>query len=285
MKNSGKKGFLIGFIVLLFSTFAVTVSAGFVLFVTLRASLTQIENITRTRGRELGITLAAFAGENMTDKGLVRVSAAMNRVVKASRGRADYFEVREIALLDRKGRVRAHSDVTKAASDARSIYKNEKYGSVLNLPFQEPVLFEIVESLKVDFPFAEYLEEYTVYIKKIWPDFSVSGEKYHMGFAVYTPDEKIAVARMHMMVDIKSPIMLLKSVKTIIIEIALFTLLFVPILTVILTAIFLLSGSRQSTREKPEVFTVKAAALAVEKPGDGKSGVEPSRILDAIPLD
>ena len=201
MKGVFTKSVLSAVIILILLFLAIFSTAGFVLYSSTLVTMEQIQRITQSRGRELGMTLATIAAENFhsdnfNQDGMVKLSATMKEIVRTSKNRRDYFEITEIALLNKKNVTIAHNDITRTAKNAEKIYQELKYQKIRALQRDDPVKLEILETIQLKKPYAEY-------ITKFLPD-QMLGKKYHMGFAVYAPDEDTSVGRLHIFLSVRS---------------------------------------------------------------------------------
>ena len=179
-------------------------ASGFLLMRSAGIADQQFTLLTRTRGRELVVALATMAGESSSGPARVRLSATMNRVTSTSRGRADAFEIQEIALVDRDGKVLAHNDIAKVAGKAEPSFAGAKFDAVMNLPERDPVSFEVMESKAARVPLPEFAEEFRDTLAPLLPDLPAVPTKVMINAAVFRVDEEAASARLHMIVVVRS---------------------------------------------------------------------------------
>ena len=228
-------------------------ASGFLLVRSAGIAEQHITLIGRARGRELAVALASMAGESFSGPALVRLSATMSRVTSTSRGRADVFEIEEVALLDRDGKVRAHNDIARVAGKAEPVFQGPKFDAVLNLPERDPVSFEVMESKAPRLPLPDFAEEYRDTLAPIIPELPPVPTKILINTAVFRVDEENASARLHIVARVRSGALYQSGLMWLVVE-ALAASGSVGLL-LFLVALLLPAGVSRETRPKEEVVS------------------------------
>ncbi len=284
--------FLNAFLLFTLSFLCIGGAVGFTAYRAAIVTLEQGQSITSSRGRELGVALAAMAGENFnSNPGLVKLSATMKEVVRTSKSRGDYFEIQEIGLLDGRGNLLAHNDVARLAKQADKVFQGEKYEKVMNLLKRSPVLTDTLETAPIENPYAEFLNRFLP--RKL------TTVKYHMGFAVFQVDDTTATGRLHMIVTVRGPKAFLPAMERLFIPAVIATAAASLALTIFALILLLIYGSisAKSARRaagggkatgKPTGETVAPAAVRsapteVAQPAPPAAPANPAPVAAAAP--
>ncbi len=179
-------------------------AAGFLLVRSAGVAADNLSLLARTRGRELAVAVATMAGESMSGAATVRLASTLQRIAATSRGRADAFEIQEIAVIDREGQVLAHSDIARAAEKAEPVFQGEKFEATLNLPERDPVSFEVTEAKSPKLPLPAFAEEFRAQIEEAIPALPPIPSKMLISAAVFRVDEDSPSARLHIVVVLRS---------------------------------------------------------------------------------
>lgn len=229
----------------------------------------QVENLTRSRGKEIGSLLAANAAEDFSKSGFLRLSSINSRIVEDSRHKGDYYEIEEIGLVDRKGKLVAHNSVAKMAKGAPPSFTEKRYKEVLRLPREGDMAFQTLERVNLENRYSHYLKGddrprkilrrgFHYLQNRIFPWLKNIGRRYHIGYPVYrypvTDMTPIASARLHIIISVRSMDVLIQNYEDLFVSL----LKIVPVvsagITFLIWLFFLLPLSRKRLRKKRNYY-------------------------------
>lgn len=160
------------------------------------------EQVARNRALEMGITLNTLSGESLYYDNLIALSHTMHMVVRQSETRKDAFQIREIFVVDKDGKLIAHSDIAKLAADSGVSYDKDKF-QFGQLRFKgDPLSLEVTQRVKPDFgPLVAKIGATPLFERLLafmLPDLTASD--YHLAGSVYMPDEALPSGSLHIVI-------------------------------------------------------------------------------------
>ncbi|MBI3396577.1 MAG: hypothetical protein HY042_12120 [Spirochaetia bacterium] len=269
--------------------FTAVASSTFALYWQTRSSVAEVLSLAQRRGAELGIALSTMATEQAgRDKGMVAMSAVFTDLVRLSKSRNEDFVVEEVFLLDSKGKLLAHNDVSKLAKDAVAAstaeYSKPEYSQVLNRDRRDPV---VSRPLPADSSVIPTPRE--MILARILP--GLTNVRAHIGVAVFQVDADFPTAGVHMIVSVKSMTGIIAGLtQSFLYALAVsagasFVFSFLLTLIIYMLAIRHIGAKPSHARTELPAGVEFLEATATPVGHQQVTVAEPSRIMDAIPLD
>ncbi len=206
------------------------------------------EQVARNRALEMGITLNTLSGESLYYDNLIALSHTMHMVVRQNQTRNDAFEIREIFLVDNDGRLIAHSDIAKLASDSGVSYDPEifRFGQ---LRFKgDPLSLEVTERVKPEFgPLITRLGLAPLFeglLARMLPGLTASD--YHLAGSVYMPDEALPSGSLHILIHNRNAAGVLGQYTSTVLEVLAISVVGAVLLWAIFTIFLAVLVNRQS---------------------------------------
>lgn len=159
--------------------------------------INELEFETRSRSTELASTIGTLAQESEDPASMVALCQTMNAIVNGSSNRAPTLAVTEAFFINREGKVLAHNEIAKVASQSSVVYDEKKYLDASKRWMRNPVLIEPNGSIEsID---NETLNELMPLLQEFFPELLIN--RYHASFVVYPPDEIVPSGSVHLMLE------------------------------------------------------------------------------------
>lgn len=211
------------------------------------------EQVARNRALEMGITLNTLSGESLYYDNLIALSHTMHMVVRQSKTRKDAFQIQEIFLVDRNGKLIAHSDIAKLAADSGVSYDKDKF-QFGQLRFAgDPLSLEVTQRVKPDFgslitkigatPLFERLLAFML------PDLTAS--EYHLAGSVYMPDEVLPSGSLHIIIHNQNAALVLQQYSSTVLQALAVSVLGAGALWIIFTVVLAVLVMKNSSVAPP----------------------------------
>lgn len=229
----------------------------------------------------------------------IKWSQVFNGMVKDSKNRKDIYRIDEIFLLNRKGEMLAHSDVTKLSKFHADNTDRKDMVRVGSRSPDSPVKIEVQSIFSGEHFFHPDFYEF---VKIYFPD--LIAETYLVSYAVFPVDSKIANATLHILLKNTSFLDHYSQIEKIAIRTAAAAFAFSVFISLFVMLIVMITAGRKASGQKSEFKKqlqgriqpeIPAGMEIFESESHAKSGVagaqmqDTSRrgsvILDAIPLD
>jgi hypothetical protein len=169
--------------------------------------LSETAPAAKIQGLDILRVLSAQAEGDLKPDKLVAISGTMSDVVQRMNTGATPLGIKEIALIDPKGRVLAHNDVTFIAKDAVSPYANDKFLAVLRRPRRDSATVVPLQPYSPALPqniVAEKLgDRILTPLRSAYPDLFIAS--YTISSAVYPIDGEAPNAGFIMIVENHTP--------------------------------------------------------------------------------
>lgn len=173
------------------------------------AYINDISGIARGQSGELlQIIVSQSEGDLSADRLVLLASTMASLEERTMRQTQGIAAVREIALIDTKGRVLAHNDVTKIAKNTPSRFTEDKYLKIAQRTRRDSIAILPIEGYNPALPsnpVARKISEAVLpEMKKMFPELFVSA--YEATSAVYPVDGEIPSGGVVMVVENRAPI-------------------------------------------------------------------------------
>ncbi|MBL8021866.1 MAG: hypothetical protein JNM27_19485 [Leptospirales bacterium] len=211
----------------------------------------------KTQAVELVRLLASQAEGELTPEKLVNMSQAMSDLVQRSNtSYTDIMVIKDLALIDPKGKVLAHFDVTQIAKDTTSAYKTKEVLGLFNRLRRNSVDTEIsglyTPELSKDPVTQALVARYMPTIRARYPDL-LAGQ-YTVTSSVYPVDGEVPKAGFVLTIEHRSPARVLHVISSVFVPVMLFALG-----VIVIVGFFYLPVLVLITARKQEAKAVKIA--------------------------
>ena len=235
--------------------------SGYIFFRLGNLGLEESARLTRGRGEELAAAIAQLASEVDLLEGdsQVQLSSVMAEMVRRSNERNVSFTVDEVALLSASGEVIAHNEVALVAHDAETDFASEEYTAVLGRTERDPTIVRVVgqESVEHIALFQSIQEAVPALGEWMAPLFpSAVNTKYHIARAVFSPNQDVPRASLHLFASAHNVNKYVTSLETYSVETLAMLAGFIFLVTMVLF-LFMILGFRAEL--PPETMATVAA--------------------------
>ncbi|MCE9597850.1 MAG: hypothetical protein K8S54_07770 [Spirochaetia bacterium] len=246
-----------GWIVLwLFVLPAVLLPLGFLASKLGDAYLTEAAPQARNQAVELMRLIASQAEGDLTPEKMVNMSQTMADLVQRSNtSSSGIMSIRDLALIDPKGKVLAHNDVTQIAKDTASAYTTKEVLGLFNRLRRDSVDVRITALYTPEFskdPLTQAI------VTKFMPQFRAAypellAGQYTITTAVYPIDGEVPKAGFILTVDHRSPERILGSMASLMTPVLLFAFGVIGIVAFFYLPVLILITARQNAVKVPGV--------------------------------
>lgn len=257
---------------------AVLVPAGFLGRRLGTAYINDIAGVTRGQAGELLQVLVSQSEGELSPERLVQLSSTMaaleERTMHQTQG---ITAIREIALIDKKGKILAHNDVTRMAKNAVSRFTDEKYTKISQRIRRDSIAITAQEAYNPELPanpVARRVSEALIpHLKKEFPELFIA--TYEATAAVYPVDGEIPSGGVVMVLENRAPLRVFGAIGSVLSPAALAALGAIMLVLFLYLPVLLLLSARKKDpapatmpREIETLPAVEAEPEAIEPVSD-----------------
>lgn len=244
--------------------------------------------VARTQAVELLLVLVSQSEGDRSPEKMVQLSSTMaaleERTMHQTQG---IVAIREIALIDTKGRVLAHNDVTKMARDTPSRFHEEKYTRIGQRIRRDSIQILPLETFSPQLPSNKAAQKagelLLPALQKSFPDLFVSS--YEATAAVYPVDGEVPSGGIVMVVENRAPLRIFGLMGSLLSPAAFVAAAILLVLLLYLPVLLLLAGRRKSAQvsSAQDESIPSVEAMPGSMPGNLDADVDPDFHVPEMP--